>query len=111
MTSQATVAKYLSECRGTVSRGRSLIVTKPVREGLRFVGFRLEVWIGNDAPTFDTTHLAGLVFLLRDEIRYQATMCTGSRRAHWARLWGWSWFSRFTVHLREVGIASRCPLS
>ena len=48
MTSRGTVAKYLSEGRG----------------GLRPLGFPLEVWIGNDAPTFNTAHLAGLAFLL-----------------------------------------------
>ena len=51
-------------------------------EGLRSLGFQLEVRIGNDAPTFNTAHLAGLVFLFRDAVGDQATMCTGARRAH-----------------------------
>ena len=71
MTSQGTVAKYLSE-----------------GSGLRSLGFPLKVRIGNDAPTFNTAHLAGLVFLLRDAIGDQATVCTGAGRAHWEGLWG-----------------------
>ena len=79
MTSQGTVAKYLSE-----------------GSGLRSHGFPLKVRIGNDAPTFNTAHLAGLVFLLRDAIGDQATVCTGAGRAHWEGLWGLFWF--FEVH-------------
>jgi len=71
VTSQGTVAKYLSE-----------------GSGLRSLGFPLEVRIGNDAPTFNTAHLAGLVFLLRDAIGDHTSMCTGERRAHWEDLWG-----------------------
>ena len=63
MTSQGTVAKYLSE-----------------GSGLRSLGFPLEVRIGNDAPTFNAAHLAGLVFLLRDAIGDQATVCTVAGR-------------------------------
>jgi hypothetical protein len=37
-------------------------------EGLRFFGFPPEVRVGNDAPTFNTPHHAGLVFLLCDAI-------------------------------------------
>jgi hypothetical protein len=37
-------------------------------EGLRSLGFLLEVRIGNDAPTFNTAHLAGSVFLFRDAV-------------------------------------------
>lgn len=61
--------------------------------GLRSLGFPLEVWIGNDAPTFNTAHLPGFVFLLRDTIGDHTIMCTGERRAHWEGLWGLSWFS------------------
>ena len=103
MTSRGTVAKYLSSPRE--SEGDE--------EGLRFLGFPLEVRIGNDAPTFNTAHLAGLVFLLRDAIGDQTTVCTGAGRAHWEGLWGLSWF--FEVHGaspgRHVGIASGCAVS
>ena len=83
MTSQGTVAKYLSEGRDTVSRERNLKVAKLMGGGLRSLGFPLEVRIGNDATTFDTAHLTGLVFLLRYAIGIQATVCTGAGRAHW----------------------------
>jgi hypothetical protein len=56
--------------------------------GLCSLGFPLEVGIGNNARTFNTAHLAGLVFLLRDAIGDQATVCTGAGRAHWERLRG-----------------------
>ena len=90
VTSQGTVAKYLSEGRDTVSRERSLRVTTLMRGGLRSLGFPLKVGIGNDAPTFHAAHLAGLVFLLRDAIGDQATVGTGVRRAHWESLRGLS---------------------
>ena len=83
MTSQGTVAKYLSEGRDTVSRERSLRVTTLMRGGLRSLGFPLKVGIGNDAPTFHAAHLAGLVFLLRDAVGDQTSMCTGAGRTHW----------------------------
>jgi len=83
VTSRGTVAKYLSEGRDTVSRERSLRVTTLIGGGgLRSLGFPLKVRIGNDAPTFNTAHLAGLVFLLRDAVGDQATMCTSAGRAH-----------------------------
>ena len=89
MISQGTVAKYLSDGRDTVSRERSLRGSNiDGRRGLRSLGFPLEVRIGNDAPTFNTAHLAGLVFLLRDAIGDQTSMRTGAGRAHWERLWG-----------------------
>ena len=80
MTSQGTVAKYLSEGRDTVARERSLRGATLMRGGLRSLGFPLEVRIGHDAPTFHTAHLAGLVFLLRDAIGDQTSMCTGAGR-------------------------------
>jgi len=80
MPSRGTVAKYLSEGRGR----------------LRFLGFPLEVRIGNDAPTFNTAHHACLVFLFRDGIGDQTSMRKGARRAHGVGLWGLSWF--FEVH-------------
>ena len=83
MTSRETVAKYPSEDRDTVSRERSLRGRNCWEKGLCSLGFPLEVRIGNDAPTFNTAHLAGLVFLLRDAIGDQATVCTGAGRAHW----------------------------
>ena len=88
--SQGTVAKYLSEGRDTVSRERSLRVATLMGGGLRFLGFPLEVRIGDDGSTFNTVHLADLVFLLRDGVGDHATMCTGGGRAHWEGLWGLS---------------------
>ena len=91
MTSPGTVAKCLSEGWNTVSRERSLrVATLMGGGGLRSLGFPGEARIGNDAPTFDTAHLASLVFLLRDAIGDQATVCTGAGRAEWAGLWGFS---------------------
>ena len=58
------------------------------RGRLRSHGFPLEVGIENDAPTFNTAHLAGLVFLLRDAIGDQTSMCTGAGWAHRERLRG-----------------------
>jgi len=88
VTSQETVAKYLSEGKGIVSCARSLVVTKLMGEGLRTFGFSLDVRIGNDAPTFHAVNLAGIVFLFRNEIGDQATVCTGRGRTHWESLWG-----------------------
>jgi hypothetical protein len=72
---------------------RSLLPNTSVKGGeLRSLGFPLEVWIENDAPTFNTAHLAGLVFLLRDGVGDQATMCTVAGLAHREGLWGLSCF-------------------
>jgi hypothetical protein len=60
------------------------------RGGLRSLAFPLEVRVGNDAPTFNTTHLPGLVFLLCEAIGDQAAVCTGAGRAHSVGLWGLS---------------------
>ncbi len=69
-------------------------------ERLRSLGFPLEVRIGNDAPTFNTAHLAGLVFLLRDAIGDQTTVCTGAEVGSLERVCGARPdSSRFTVHL------------
>ena len=88
MTSRGTVAKYLSEERDTVSRESSLRdATLMGGGGLRSLGFPLKVGIGNDTPTFHTTHFAGLMFLLRDAIGDQTSVCTGAGRTHWERLW------------------------
>jgi hypothetical protein len=57
---------------------------KPV---LYFLAFLLEVWIRNDAPTFNTAHLAGIAFFFRDTIRDQAAMGTGVWPNHWRKLW------------------------
>ena len=57
------------------------------RGGLRSLGFPVEMGIGNDTPTFNTVHLTGLVFFLRDAIGDQTSMCTGAGRAQWERLW------------------------
>jgi hypothetical protein len=90
MTRQVTVAKYLSACRDTVSCVRSLMVVK-TGERLRSLGFPLKVGVGNDAPTFNTTDLAGPVFLLRNGIGNQAAVRTGVGRAFRERGWGLSW--------------------
>ena len=45
----------------------------------------LEVRIRNHATTFNTPNFAGLVFLLRDAVRDQATVCTGVGRGQWYR--------------------------
>jgi hypothetical protein len=83
VTSPGTVAKYLREGWDTVSRERSLKrVRLKGRRGLCSRGVPLEVWVGHDAPTFNTAHLTGLVFLLRDAIGDQATVRTSVRRPH-----------------------------
>jgi hypothetical protein len=43
-------------------------------EGLCSLGIPLEVWIRNDALTFNTAHHAAPLFLLRDAIGNQATV-------------------------------------
>ena len=95
MTSQITVAKYLSACRDTVSCARSLIVAK-TGERLRSLGFPLAMRVGNNAPTFNTTDLAGLVFFHRNGIGNQAAVPTSVGRALRERHWGLSW--SFDVH-------------
>ena len=50
-------------------------------KGLCSLGVLLEVWIRNDASTFNTSDFAGFVFLFRDGVGNQATVCTG---AGWA---------------------------
>jgi len=84
VTSRRTVAKYLSEGRGR----------------LRFLGFPLEVRIGNDAPTFNTAHLAGPVFLFRNaiEIRRLCVQAQGGLIGKVCRACPDS--LRSTVHLR-----------
>jgi hypothetical protein len=47
-------------------------------KGLRSVGFPLEVWIGNEVPTFNTADLAIVVFFFRDAVGDQTTMSTGA---------------------------------
>ena len=55
-------------------------------EGLCSLGVPLEVWIRNDALTFNTAHHAGLVFLFRDTNGDHATVHTGERRFRWEGL-------------------------
>ena len=88
VTRKGTVAKYLSEGRVTVSREKRERVQNPMGGGRRSVKFSLEVRIGNDAPTFNTAHLTGVVFLFRDAVGDHAMVCTGAGRAHWEGLWG-----------------------
>jgi len=42
----------------------------------------MEVGVENDAPTFYTANFAGVVFLLRDAVGDEATMCTGAGGTH-----------------------------
>ena len=81
MTSLGIVANHLSDGRVTVSRETSERVDKPMDEGLGSRGFPLEVWIGNDTPTFNTAHLAGVVFFFRDAVGDHAMVCAGARRS------------------------------
>ena len=48
----------------------------------------LEVRIGNDTPTFNTAHLAAVVFLLRNAVGDHAPVSTDAGLAHWEGLWG-----------------------
>jgi len=93
--SQVTVAKYLSTCRDTVSCSRSLPDSKTGgRERLFPLGFPLEVGVGNDAPTFNATDLAGLVFFLRNGIGNHAAVRTDVGWAFRERRWSLS----FDIH-------------
>ena len=83
------------------------MVTQSVGEGLRSLGCPLEVRIRNDASTFNTAHLAGLVFLLRDKMGDQAAVIASNGRAHWECLWGSSWF--FELHGTPQGRKSVLP--
>lgn len=56
----------------------------------------MEVWIGNDASTFNTVHLAGLMFLFRDAIGDQAAVSADSGRGQWESLLDWFWL--FEIH-------------
>ncbi len=67
--------------RGTRARLKSRNTCWEV--GLYALVVPLEVWIRNDAPTFDTSDFAGLVFIFRDAIGNQATVRTGERRFRW----------------------------
>jgi len=49
---------------------------------LQLYGFPLEMRIGNDTPTLNTAHLAGLVFLFRDAVGDHAVVRTDAGRAH-----------------------------
>ena len=49
--------------------------------GLCFLGVPFEVWIMNDALTFNTAHHAGPLFLLRDGVGNHATVRAGAGRA------------------------------
>ncbi len=113
MTSQETVAKYLTKVEVLFLARDIWWSEKPMGEGLGSFGFSLDVRIGNDAPTFHTVHLAGLVFLLRDGIGDQAAVRTGVRRVFRERRWGLSWL--FDIHdaaLRRQGsLADRVAVS
>jgi hypothetical protein len=96
VTHKGAVAKYLSEGREAVSCEKHERVQKRWEEGLCSVGFSLEVRIRNESPTFNTAHLAGVVFFSRDVVGDQTTMSTGTGWAHWEGLWYLCWF--FWVH-------------
>ena len=70
--------------RGTQARLKSRNTCR--EEGLCSLGVPLEVWIRNDALTFNTAHHAGLVFIFCDTIGDYATVCTGERRFRWEGL-------------------------
>ena len=65
-------------------------------ERLRSLGFLLKVGVWNDAPAFNTTDLAGLVFFLRNGIGNQAAVSTNVGRAVRERRRGL--FLPFEVH-------------
>lgn len=74
-----TVAKYLSDGRDLVARERGLkVATLVVRRGLCAFVVPLEVWIRNDAPTFNTSDFAGFVFRFRDGVGDQTIVGTGA---------------------------------
>ena len=82
VTSQSTVAKYLSEGREAVSCESSRGTQHVWEERLSSLGFPLRVGVENDAPTFHTANFAGFVFFLRDAVGDEATMCTGAGGTH-----------------------------
>ena len=96
MTSQGTVAKYLSE-EGLGERARRCRwkfykrLEEPegkANQALYFLAFLFEmVGIQHDAPTFNTANLAEFVLLLRDTIGDHATVGTGAWPIHSWELW------------------------
>ena len=78
MTSQGTVAKYLSEEPKDCVRRRDdaggnckssyRSLKKRTKPALCLLPFPFEVGIRHDSGTFNATHLAGIVFLFRDTI-------------------------------------------
>lgn len=58
------------------------------KPALRLLAFSFEVGIRHDGATFNTAHLASLVFFFRDAIGYQATVGTGARGVLREWLWG-----------------------
>ena len=74
-------------------------------KGLCSLGVLLEVWIRNDASTFDTSDLAGFVFLFRDGVGDQAAVRTGVRWPLWGRLQGSSCLLR--IHHAPPGMQNR----
>jgi hypothetical protein len=74
---QNTSAAGGSRCAGAWLKSRNTCC----EVGLYALVVPLEIGIRNDASTFDTSDLAGLVFLFRDGVGDQAAVCTG---AGWA---------------------------
>ena len=62
-TSPGAVAKYLSGGRDVVPQEMNVQAAILIGKRLRSLGFPLEIRIGNNISTFNTTHLAGLVFI------------------------------------------------
>ena len=86
-TEEFRVSVKEGDCCQIPQQGKGCGCLPPVNSRLARVldypDLPLEMRIGNDAPTFDTTYLAGLVFLIRDAIGNHAAMCTGAGRAQW----------------------------
>jgi hypothetical protein len=55
-------------------------------KGLCSLVVLLEMWIRNDAPTFNATHLSGIVVLFCAAVGDHATVRTGERRFRWEGL-------------------------
>ena len=102
MTSQATVAKYLSTCRGTVSGARSLMVIQPVGEGYVPLDSRLRCGSGMTLPHSTQCTLPALCSSseTQSEIRRLCLQVAGGLIGNVCGARPGS--SRFMVHLRDA---------
>ena len=66
-----------SRCARARAEDRNMCSEK----GLCSLGVPLEVWVRNDASTFNTSDFASFVFLFREGVGDQAAVRTGVRRA------------------------------